>query len=243
MSILLTRTLLHRSATIALLLLSGCDSCTINEENATSESGDNVNNVNETGEDLSEAVPFPRWILRDKDGVPVKALVRPTCGFSNYGGCEHPDFEDFNFTCIHVSFLGSRYINTKYSLATGRIEGEGCGLNFPGLDGYDYIPSVVFVDPDCSGTPYASPGVMFEANPGDDSVDLPPRRISVIGDKLLYASMNAGASDSPVYYEPVYSQNKCLSWTMVEPLYPLLPVPVEVLDALPNPPYHLTIEY
>jgi len=76
-------------------------------------------------------LPRPHWVLWDKDGNPVDAMVQASCPFDtsavNYSTCldmQNNDFPDASeFPCVWVSYLGSTFTNVPYDLDTGKPEG------------------------------------------------------------------------------------------------------------------------
>lgn len=73
-------------------------------------------------------IPRSHWVLRDKDGVPVEAMVSGTCGQDydapHYVSCSsnilYGNIDEY--PCVLITYLKNKYVNTLYKLETGKPE-------------------------------------------------------------------------------------------------------------------------
>ncbi len=77
--------------------------------------------------DGRNGIPNHRFVLWDKDGVPVEADVYPSCGAQfdspTYEACRDRFPTVDEFPCVVVTFLGNRsLLGTVYNLATGTFD-------------------------------------------------------------------------------------------------------------------------
>jgi hypothetical protein len=109
-----------RAASLALfgvLVATGSWSCT-NDEQAEPVEPTNVDSVN-VGQNSGTSGGTARWVLRDADGTPVQALVRP---YVRPDGDEAP-FDTYGaIDCVEVFALGDSYLpRPRYHLETGSM--------------------------------------------------------------------------------------------------------------------------
>lgn len=187
--------------------------------------------------EMCDVVPAPRWVLRDKDGTPVKAMVEPRCGhLLNHGDCLPLDFgSSSSFPCVRVVDHESRFINLQYELASGRIEpcnapvyGE-LSLDWSEIGGW-------YLDEACAGEPYTPLFADLDYHELTSA-----RGIFHAEDNIWYAS-----EKSCVQADGEQWHSDTLSCNVADPLLRLCvlrPIPSEIQDLLPNPPYTMAVEY
>ena len=93
-------------------------------------------------------IPRPHWVLRDKDGVAVEAMVSGTCGYDNestlFKSCQVFEYGTVNdFPCVAIHWLGNRYINTAYELNTGKPD----KCNYSGVEPPEFVQSILSAPP------------------------------------------------------------------------------------------------
>lgn len=171
----------------------------------------------------------PHWVLRDRYGVAIDALVAPTPrGFAiGVPGLltapvedTTPRFGKVAYPCVRIEYLGNDHLNFEYELASGRP--EPCARSeFASLSQMS-----VFTDPRCAGEAYAQCCMdPFLSNGTFYYVEGPPLREDV---------------------EPTYSwdwDGTCQETSVPKDLHHFRSVPDWVINALPDPPYTLTLEY
>lgn len=219
------------------LLASACDEgATVGAEHSLRDS-------------LCAFTPAPRWVLRDKDGQQVPALVEPRCGGSTHpAGCWPLDFASSDtFPCVRVIDHARRYVNLDYDLATGQF--APCqSPQYGDIDKtFKDIGMGMYLTMDCTGAPYSS----------TNSVTLNyfrpeftrSRGVAPAAGQWWYISeQDCIISDDyfsdPIPYSAWYPDSmKCLSNVSQAPVCLLKPVPQWAIDLLPNPPYTLAVEY
>lgn len=88
----------------------------------TSTSGGEDTNDGTDSDDSTDGIPDHEpsgWVLRDKDGEVVDAIVEPRCDFDlPFESCS-PDGQ-FNATCVRVYVLDGEPVNMTFDLKTGR---------------------------------------------------------------------------------------------------------------------------
>lgn len=173
----------------------------------------------------------PRWILRDKDGAVVPALVEPYCGAFEH--CGLPDIgASPQFRCVHVAVFKDRYIGLLYGLADGAL--SSCPENTRPLSPYSSCSQ----QPGCGG-----PFFWGELDLNDQGFRPHAPRDTYLHDgKLLYVSTSKAPVDVQCFYtDPV---DGCVQSQVVSQLFPLLPVPDEFVDLLADgAPYTFEVVY
>jgi hypothetical protein len=193
--------------------------------------------------EICEALPAPRWVLRDRDGQRVQALVEPRCGHGPYApslnDCISVDFaSESDFPCVRIIDHEGMFINLQYELKTGRL--EHCqGRQIGSVDdSFGVLSGIVrYLDKDCTGQKYVRAG---------GGVGYHDPQFTVARDLYL--------ADG----DPWYASGKgCLEYTATwnksgdgtcgnsstTDICPFERVPTWVQDLLPNPPYTMDVEY
>jgi len=185
--------------------------------------------------------PEPRWVLRDRDGVRVQALVEPRCGqwsdSEATARCRPLEFDSPNsFPCARVVDHEGRYLNLLFDLQTGKLDpcmftADMAGdINLP----WNEIPGAAFTNAECAGTAYS--------NLYDELGSSNYTRAHTIwfadGDMWLVSEKdclvsNFWWSDFGTCKGPGGLSRRC----------PLVVVPDWVKNLLPNPPYTMSVEY
>ena len=183
-----------------------------------------------------------RWVLRDKDGVRVKALVEPRCGaWSNITAqekCAPLEFMSPNsFPCVRVVDYNGRFLNIQYDLETGRI--EPCNLSDDNSIGYEKaeLADVLlqgFGTPNCDGPPFG-PAVAGEFG---DEFTSSKRLWFIAGDPWYPGEVGCGYRD--MWYRDL--DLMCKGPYQAGYVCPMLAVPDWAQDLLPNPPYSMKVE-
>jgi len=181
--------------------------------------------------------PIPRWVLRDKNGVVLNALVEPRCGgdaLPEGKNCvnEFTLGADVDFPCVRIINYEGTHINLPYELTTGRI--EFCSFNEVN-DGATFSDEVYFyTTPDCQGSPhYYSPGIdEFRAT----------QHVIYVEQELWYLSGTEKVVPEELWLNDVQDNNECIT-TNTLTVYPYRKVPGWVRYLLSNPPYTLSLEY
>lgn len=167
------------------------------------------------------ALPNPRWVLRDKDGVPVQALLSDQ---TYQAGKARPRFTDSVGECVTIDRLGQRDIRLSYSLSTGKL--DGCGT-YSELSDWRTLPSLAtFATDTCDGVAVTS------INNG----------VTVhVGGTHYYVN------GAPTHITTIYrwSGSACVAMTTPDgwDMWSWKPIPADVANALPNPPYSLSVAY
>lgn len=165
----------------------------------------------------------PRWVLYDADDNPVEAIVSPGHRPSTP---QEPGIEwdrtEFAPNCVSVEMMGDdfpRGVAIPYELSTGEISS-------PCLP--DHSQNVVrFTDVECEGQPFARASAASYV-------------ILEINNSLLWPEGETFEVD-PIFM--VDNEGECTESYSAELLLPLEPVPDDVVNALPNPPYEIRAEY
>jgi len=186
-----------------------------------------------------ESTPVPRWVLRDKDGKPVQALVEPRCGMWNDAqvDCLPIDFgASSTFPCVRVVDHRGQYVNAVYELSSGTI-GPCYGSIMTDDHSWDTLSGVsnLFDDEICAGPHFGAAN-----NFGYYSYYFTRGReiFQVEGEYLSLSGEGCTAEEKPWVkgFECTESDQ-----TMTICLHQL--VPDWAYNLLPNPPYTLAVEY
>ena len=164
----------------------------------------------------------PRWVLYDRDGNAVNGIVSPVRYESiprNLGDTWDP--WDATIDCVLVSHLGQDWpaVNAIYSLRTGKI--EDCTRD-------DLTHYVTFSGPDCLErplTPHVAAQILLDV----DGIIHWPRGQVVRPESVWWFNGEGECVERPV--------------GGAELLLPLEPLPEDLRNALPNPPYTLKAEF
>ncbi len=188
--------------------------------------------------EMCDSVPAPRWVVRDKDGNRVQALVEPRCGHGQNGEswsrCHPVDPASLNnFPCVRIIDFEGKFINLQYDLMTGQIgpcqENQDLNQDWATL-------GVSYINDKCEGDRYVLGGW-----PGFGSPEFTKTRTLYYANGEMWYPSEAGClDDAPTWG---ISSNKCVGPFPSPRQCPLLPVPQWVKNLLPNPPYTMEVEY
>ncbi len=188
--------------------------------------------------EMCDYVPAPRWVLRDKDGAPIKALVEPRCGhLMTHGECLPLDFGSSNsFPCVRVVDHEGRYINLQYELASGRI--EPCNAAVYGELSLEWKKNYggFYLNGACEGEPYTP-----KFADADFYEFTSARGVFYAEDDIWYASEQKCVDSDVMQWE--WNLQTCEVFDPPIRLCVLRPMPSEIQDLLPNPPYTMAVEY
>lgn len=219
-----------RRQVLLMYLVSGCDG---NPSAGTQTASDSLAFASTTTSGTSQgatgggvSIVRPRWILRDKNGTVIEALVQPSCGDPQT--CDLSDFwEDPTYPCVNVVMLGEKFISLMYRLSDGSP--LGCHKA-----GFDPAQGACSLTADCLPPYFAGYQYVFGALRPDVV-----RSVYQDGGQLFYVSPNGSVEGE--CWAPGF--NGCTLVAGKQTLFPILPVPEEVMNALPDAPYKLEVAY
>lgn len=173
----------------------------------------------------------PRWVLRDKDGALVPALVEPHCG--DPVTCRLPDIgASPQFPCVHVKTFKDRYVGLLYGVAHGSL--SACAHAIEPVSDRTMCSS----EPGCQG-PFFAGGeeAPWDARPGE------PRTIYIRDGQFMYVS-TAQAVEGPCFLRDVIEGCQQNTFAEMYPRFPVLPIPDEYVDLLvEGAPYTFEVVY
>lgn len=215
--------------------LLGCESSGTSDTTATSADTNDMPSCSEV-----KCLATPRWVLRDKDGEPVKALVEPRCGHWGVSPandrCMPLDFGSPNsLPCVRIIDHDGTFVNLNYDLLSGTLE--------PCMQGIGSVADplrdtgVIFLDAACEGAPYASIVAFGIGSDFTRSRDL------IFADGDLWYVSEQGCPGLVMSYIWNPQTKTCVPLGNDNFVCPVLPVPVGIRGLLPTPPYTLGIEY
>lgn len=177
----------------------------------------------------SSNVPRGTWVLRDADGDAVQAIVSPSDVPPNYGYVER--FTSGEPPCVWIGHLGSQRLEIAFELATGAPE-PCVSYRYGAWRGGLF--SDFFSDAGCTMPVF--PGALG----GQRSAP-----VLSVGGTLYYVGGTPDAVAPAQYYLWQEGTSTCSAITNTNGnnLWRWKPVPDSVLNALPNPPYTMAIEY
>lgn len=229
-----SRALLHRTLTIralsCVLLATGCDpaSATADREETRPR-------------EMCPVAPAPRWVLRDKDGVPVKAMVEPRCGITSsakaFAHCAPLDFgSSSSFPCVRVIDHEGRYVNVQFEVASGQIEPCQGGMETDLSLEWKKDLDAPYLNAKCEGEPFTTDYV-------DNTAFTKARNLRYAEDGFWTASPAiCGIKDAPYWIWDASEQICVVSPSFGTPCV-LRRIPDWVAGLLSNPPYTLAVEY
>jgi hypothetical protein len=212
-----------------MFLFTGCEPSTDASASATSSDCAEDATCNTTS----------RWVLRDKDGKAVEALVEPRCGHAGVPAaaerCLPLEFGSPNsFPCVRIIDFEGQYINLQYDLLSGTL--EPCMYPGGGKDG-ELREYTSFIDSDCAGEPYgALSEIGYQAPEFTRARDL-----LYAADEVWYLS-EVDCLEDVVRYRYSVQLDECYPLGEYF-MCPFRPVPLGVRELLSNPPYTLHVEY
>lgn len=163
-------------------------------------------------------------MLWNKYGKSVDALVSPLWHEGTIG--------ELNHTCVTVTYLGNRRIGLDYNLATGNPH----DCNYSGIWHIDsWKGSSYFLDSDCNGKSYHMMSSEYKKY----------FNIVNVEDAFYYIDGAAAVVNPDKYYFWNTTMGQCLDFQNTSALnfWEWKPVPDWVINALPDYPYTLTLEY
>jgi hypothetical protein len=171
--------------------------------------------------------PGRRWVLRDADNVAIDAVVEPTCAGDGPGCVVNEVGSNGPITpqCVRVVRLGDAHVDLRYLLSNGRVADCIDSAANPWILGR-------FADPECAG-PVHSPGEYGV----DEAQRFVRRAVHLASDGQIYFQ-----GGPPVVQKTWYAGQSCVEVVDATPYFEWFPVPEEIANALPNPPYVLTWE-
>jgi hypothetical protein len=187
-----------------------------------------------------DVIAPPRWVLRDKDGNRVPALVEPRCGngaqAEAFNRCNSIDPASLsNFPCVRVIDHDGSFINLQYDLASGKL--DPCqGGTFNTLNA-DHLPAG-YINDKCEGEQYViKNGIPVALEEFTVATEL----IYGLGDRWYMSGNKCLEETARWVLDPITKQ--CSGPIIAQAICPLRPVPDWVQDLLPNPPYTMAVEY
>ncbi|MBL9103711.1 MAG: hypothetical protein JNL82_22380 [Myxococcales bacterium] len=219
---------------VGLVLGAGCDrQGEGTSESGTSQSGTSQSGTSQAMEPAPEAAPGlrPRWLLRDKDGEAVKAMVEPHCG-DDPEDCRVPDMGAApEFRCVHVTVFEDRYVGMLYGLA----DGSPLACHAAPLE---EMGNTCWSQDDCSGPKFrAGPEAFGSARPDTE------RTIYRKGDELFYVSSEQPPQEVECFY--AHPTMGCYHFEGgPQKVFPIVPVPDEMMELLAaGAPYTIEVVY
>lgn len=171
----------------------------------------------------------PRWLLRDSNGDPVKAIVEPHCGHPE--DCRLPDVgSPPTFRCVYVTMHENTYVGMPFGLADGS----------PLSCNTEPVPSRMTT---CSSEPSCT-GPLFQSGPEKFGPPRPivNRDIYSDGEQLFFV-----ASAQPPVTQECFALDvfgACNAGGFPGTVFPILPVPDDIMNLLTaGAPYTLEAAY
>jgi hypothetical protein len=170
-------------------------------------------------ESAGDGLPRPHWVLRDKNGTPVQAAVSPQRPAGS------PRFASGTELGVWINDYGSKSIGLTYKLATGKPADEN---ELPGgilTVATWHETSDRFLDAACQTSPVFATRytVVSVANTLYYATDAAPAGTVYLWDGRTCTVPGGGGGGGT--------------------RYTMTPVPAEVANLLPNPPYTLELAY
>lgn len=220
---------LGRISGLALVAVLACDQ----EGDDTGGTAGSTGAGTTQGMDMNGPPPpaglHPRWLLRDSNGDPVKAIVEPHCGHPE--DCRLPDVGSApTFRCVYVTMHENTYVGMPFGLADGS----------PLSCNTDPLPSRIG---NCSSEPSCT-GPLFKSGPEKFGPPRPiiNRDIYSDGEQLYYVS----SAEPPVTQECFFLDvfDVCAASSNPATVFPILPVPDDIMNVLTaGAPYTLEAVY
>lgn len=179
------------------------------------------------GEDEEEpeiGIPRPHWVLWDKDGNSVNADVYPSDPLSQ----EKNRFEP-SYSCVYIYFLDDKRLYFVYNLGTGNISAQ-CYNPIYISDTWKENINTYFLDDNCNGSTYSNTGSVYA-------------QILIVSGIVYYVDGHPDIENPSVYYKWVNDECHEYKNTNEDNFWAYKPVPSWVLNALPDAPYTLSLEY
>lgn len=168
------------------------------------------------------SVPNPRWVLRDKDGAFVSADVHPgyTASLPRFGST--PD-------CVSIAHYGQQRIDMNYELATGAI----------GARAADACPSAIMAE---AAEWHVTAALWWYSDAGcTKPIASSHMQVFSVAGRLYHSGTGAPTAPAKVYAWTSYGA--CEGIENTAKYWAVEPVPADVVNLLPNPPYSLELAY
>ncbi|MCP4599094.1 MAG: hypothetical protein GY847_00890 [Proteobacteria bacterium] len=197
------------------------DTSTDVDSDTDTDTDTDVDSDTDVDTDADGDVPNSHWVLWDKNGERVDAIVSPMLDTDERFG------DDYN-SCVFVSYLGDDYIALGYNLETGQP--ESCFFTGSTFDSWKDCQYSYFLDDQCSGQAYYG------------SSQSPVSKISNV---LYFTDGDPAFSKITTYYKWNSTNEECVEYTYSTGIdfWLYKPVPDWVLNALPDFPYTVTLGY
>lgn len=193
--------------------------------------------------EMCDYTPAPRWVLRDKDGARVQALVEPRCGpvGDSKGQCLPLAFgPSGSFPCVRVIDHEGRYINLLYELATGLI-GPCTLIDEDDLDKkWKVDRGALYLQDGCKGEPYTRSAHMADYGSPEFTR---PRTVEYADGNFWYQSELSCFDVETPQWEWLAELQECYVPPQFFDVCVYKPMATWVHELLPNPPYTLEVEY
>lgn len=196
-------------------------------------------------EPTCDKAPAPRWVLRDKDGIRVTAMVEPRC-YETLGAPSTAECFPLNiasnssYPCVRIIDHEHRYINLLYHLETGKIEPCQQGPEVSDINQTWLQVGAFVLNADCSGPRYLVPH-----NSGANFYEPEHTRTRevVLAEGKMWHLSRVGCLTTDQAWVPD-GPNSCHEGLLQPwPLCPMREVPLWVQELLPNPPYTMAVEH
>jgi hypothetical protein len=175
---------------------------------------------------------YPRWLLRDKNGDPVRAIVEPHCG-GDPEDCRVPDIgEPPDFRCVHVTMHEDRYVGLLFGVA----DGDPLDLQQRALAVSTEQPVLV------AARAATAPSLITSPRSSTPTDPTPRARPSAA------ATSSSSSRATPIEPDQCFFVDiidGCLPINgPIKPLFPILPIPAEFMTLLlDGAPYTLEAAY
>lgn len=187
---------------------------------ATKDAATGMGSDAKAQEPTGDGLPRPHWVLRDKNATPVQAEVYQI-------GVNAIRFTEQVADCVIVGRAQMRDISLYYKPSTGKIPtgAEGCA-NY--VSGSTWRDVAVFSDAQCNASAYGR-----------------SQSSTVKVGSTWYYTDGAATLHVATYYQWNADTSMC---TVVTPtngqdLWAFKPVPADIVNLLPNPPYTMELVY
>jgi hypothetical protein len=193
--------------------------------NAISDAGhsDGGNGSDASAQESGDGLPRSHWVLKDKNGTPVKADVYPSYV------AKHPRFSESAPECVSIQYMDKRTVGLVYVLSTGKsAKYSDCASGLPDVASWRESPYVIFLDSGCSTQPAIS-AASFTLR---------------IAETLYYSDGTSASKPSTYYHWNTATQNcDAVANPTGTEYWPYKLVPADVLNLLPHPPYTMELVY
>ncbi|MBN1655590.1 MAG: hypothetical protein JXA30_17620 [Deltaproteobacteria bacterium] len=139
-------------------------------------------------------------------------------------------FRDVDYKCVYVTYLNDDYVSLPYNLETGKID-LSCISPIYIADSW-HESTAFYLDNQCNGTTYGASVGAYSA-------------IIQVNNAFFYVDGEPDIENPDVYYAWDKTDDECEERNNSSEMnfWTYKPVPDWVLNALPDAPYTLTLEY